>query len=193
VDYELFPSGGFAGLSWQGRNNLLDSLQMQLALAFYRVRGDAGPLQVETLQFLQNAVDGAYAEGVNKYEAGKLDVRRSREEAIGNFMDRAVRLQLRDLFNRYQIGYGPGADITINNRDYDTSDENDISYKVPDARVANVSFDWTLTLKTMSTPQIQGFFRADSRPAAVIIVRPNQLGQNSTYLIPRPIELRPKR
>jgi hypothetical protein len=87
----------------------------------------------------------------------------------------------------------PGADITINNRDYDTSDENDVSYTVPDARVANVSFDWTLTLKTISTPQIQGFFRADSRPAAVIIVRPSQLGHHSAYLIPRPTELRPKR
>ena len=62
----------FKDLSWQGRNNLTDSLQMELALAIYRVRDNAGPLQVETLRFLQKAVDEAYTDGKKEYDAGKL-------------------------------------------------------------------------------------------------------------------------
>jgi hypothetical protein len=89
------------------------------------------------------------------------------------------------MFSSYGIPYGPGADLTINNRDYETS-ENDSSYRIPDARLDDVAFDWTLSPKTISTPQIRGFFRADSQPRAVVIVRPSQLGSNRTYLIPRP-------
>ena len=63
ADKEVLPPGGIAGLSWQGRSNLLDGLRMQRAAAFCKVRGDVGPLQVETLRFLQNAVDRAYAAG----------------------------------------------------------------------------------------------------------------------------------
>jgi hypothetical protein len=102
-----------------------------------------------------------------------------------------VRLGLRELFNGYRIQYGRGADITINNRDDDTSGD-DSNFTVPDARIGKVSFDWTLTLKTIATPQIRGFFRADSQPWAVVIVRPSQLGENSTYLIPRPSTLSPR-
>ena len=34
--------------------------------------------------------------------------------------------------------------------------------------------------------QIRGFFAADSKPTYVIIIRPSQLGAESTYAIPRP-------
>jgi hypothetical protein len=89
------------------------------------------------------------------------------------------------LFDEYGIPYGPRANLTINNRDYETS-ETDILYRIPDARLGDVDFEWTLSRKTISSPQIRGFFRADSHPRAVIIIRPSQLDGASTYLIPRP-------
>jgi hypothetical protein len=181
---DLLPPGGIAGLTWQERGRLIDGLRMQRALAYYKILGKFDPLQVETLRFLQNAVDKAYEEGEKEYDAGRLKPHLSREEAVGNYIDGEVRQQLRQLFGNYQIVYGRGGDITINNRDYDTSGDT-AEYKVPDARIGKVSFDWTLTLKTIGTRQIRGFFRADSQPWAVVIVRPSQLGQNSTYLIPR--------
>ena len=161
-------------------------------MAFYKVLGDAGPLQVETLRFLQKTVDDVYAEGVKEYDAGRLQTYLSREEPIGNYMDPEVRQALREFFDSYSIVYGPRGNITINNRDYDTSSP-PRTWTVPDARVGNISFDWTLTLKTIANPQIRGFFAADSRPGGVVIVRPTQLGANNTYIIPRPTVLRPRR
>ena len=35
--------GGIAGLTWQGRTNLINNLRMQRAAAYYRMRGDVGP------------------------------------------------------------------------------------------------------------------------------------------------------
>jgi hypothetical protein len=90
-----------------------------------------------------------------------------------------------NLFNTNGIQFGPRGDVTINNRDYETSD-NDSRYRVPDARLRDVSYDWTLSPKTISSRQIRGFFSADSEPRAVIIIRPSQLGPGNTYLIPRP-------
>jgi hypothetical protein len=104
-DYELQR---IEDMSWQGRNNLLNGLRMQWAEATYRVRGDAGLLQVETLRFLKGTVDEAYKRAVAKYNTGKLPVRLSREEAIGNYVDREVRQDLRRLYNVYRIGFGPG-------------------------------------------------------------------------------------
>ena len=75
--------------------------------------------------------------------------------------------------------------MIINNRDYETW-ESGQRYRLPDVRIIDVSFDWTLFPKTISTAQIRGFFRADSQPRAVVIIRPSQLGPDSTYLIPRP-------
>jgi hypothetical protein len=138
----------------------------------------------------QKAVDKAYAEGVAKYNAGRLETRFSREEAIGSFIDPEVRERLRDTYDGAVAPYGPGAEITINNRDYDTS-EPVRTYKIPDARLRDVSFDWTLTLKKSSFPQIRGFFSADSRPLAVVIVRPSQLG--GAYLIRRRATFTPRR
>lgn len=192
VDEELLPDGGIAGLSWQGRINLINSLRMERAATLYRFNGDVRLLQVESLRFLQNAVDDAYAEGVKEYGAERLTPRLSREEAIGNYMDVAVRRQLRGFLNRYNVPYGPGANVTINNRDYDTSPPQK-TFRVPDARIGDISFDWTLSLKTMVNQQIRGFFAADSRPIGVVVVRPSQLGRNSTYLIPRSAEPRPRR
>ena len=134
---------------------------------------------------MRDAVDDAYEEAVSEADAGRLQPRLSRQEAIGNWMDAEVRQKLKNMFASYGIPFGPGEDVTINNRDYETS-EDDESYRIPDARLRDVSIDWTLVPKTISTPQIRGFFRADSQPCAVVIIRPSELGRDTTYLIPRP-------
>jgi hypothetical protein len=59
-------------------------------------------------------------------------------------------------------------------------------YRLPDARVGGVVFDWTLIRKTAGTAQVRGYFNADLKPDIVIIVRPSQLGPQSTYAITRP-------
>jgi hypothetical protein len=188
ADEELFPPGGIDGLTRQGRTNLINHLLMERAAAYYRMRGDVRFLQVETLRFLQNAVDAAYPEAVAAADAGRLQPRLSREEAIGNRVDFIVRADLRQLFDEYGIPYGPRANLTINNRDYETS-ESDNLYRIPDARLGDVDFEWTLSQKTISSPQIRGFFRADSQPRAVIVIRPSQRGGDSTYLLRRPTDL----
>ena len=66
MDNELLPPGAIDSLTWQGRDNLINSLRIQRAAAYYRMRGDVGPLQVETLRFLQDAVDAAYQEAVSE-------------------------------------------------------------------------------------------------------------------------------
>ena len=137
---------------------------------------------------MQNAVDDAYEEAVSEADAGRLQPRLSRAEAIGNRVDSEVRQNLKNIFDTYGIPYGPSEDVTVNNRDYETS-ESGQSYRIPDARLGDVSFDWTLSPKTISSPQIRGFFRADSQPRAVVIIRPSQLGGDSTYLIPRPADV----
>ena len=132
-DQELLPPGGIAGLTWQGRNNLINNLRMARAAAYYRILGDVGPLQVETLRFLHDAVDAAYQEAVSAADSGRLQPRLSRAEAIGNWVDSSVRRDLRQMFDDYSIPYGPGADVTVNNRDYETSEDEE-SYRIPDAR-----------------------------------------------------------
>jgi hypothetical protein len=185
ADEELFPPGGIDGLTRQGRTNLINNLRMERAAAYYRMRGDVGFLQVETLRFLKGAVDVAYEEAVSEADASRLQPRLSREEAIGNWVDFTVRKDLKKLFDSFGIPYGPGEDATINNRDYESS-ESGQSYRIPDARIGDASFDWTLSSKTISAPQIRGFFRADSLPRAVVIIRPSELG--GAYLIPRPAD-----
>lgn len=75
--------------------------------------------------------------------------------------------------------------IRVIGREYDTSGS-DPTYRIPDARVGNVAFDVTISRKTLATPQVRGFFNSDFEPDVVLIVRPTQLGPNSTYAISRP-------
>jgi len=129
------------------------------------------------------AVDEAYEDAVRRSSSGNLPVRLSQQEAIGNLIDVRVRDDLRRFFRSNGIQFGPGQNVTVNNRDPSSPSQ---TYRIPDARLGRVSFDWSLALKTISAPQIRGFFQADSEPEAVVIVRPSQLGRNATYLIPRP-------
>ena len=112
ADDELFPPGGIDGLTRQGRTNLINNLRMERAAAYYRMRGDVGFLQVETLRFLQGAVDVAYEEAVSEADASRLQPRLSREEAIGNWVDFTVRKDLKKLFDflRYSLWSRRGRD-----------------------------------------------------------------------------------
>lgn len=168
----------------EGRLGQLNDLRMIRAATMYRIRNDPGALQVETLRFLQKSVDDAYSDGAHLFNTGQLQPRLSRNEAIGNYMDSHVRKRLQQQYNRYRIDWGRGNNITINNRDYDSS-ASDAAYRIPDARIGRISFDWTLTRKLRESPQIRGFFSAESMPEAVVIVRPRQIGPDSSYLITR--------
>ena len=173
--------------TFDGQTNLIRQLQFDRAAAFYRMKGETRPLQVETLRLMQERADRAYIEGQALFETGHLQPRLSREEAIGNYVDRMVRRELRRVYNLENIDHSRGQKIRVNGREYDGSG-GDLTFRIPDARVGNIAFDVTLTRKTPKTPQIRGFFNSDFKPNAVIIIRPSQLGPNSTYAIAKPGE-----
>jgi hypothetical protein len=185
VYQSIEPPGGLAGMSWQGRLNVINGLRADLAAAIYGVRGDIRPLQELTLEFMQQSTNAAYEKALQRYNEGELDVRLNRGEAIGNDMDGTVRLELREFFNRLGISTESGSAIRVNRRAYDTS-ISPSPYRLPDARVGNLAFDTSLTAKSASDRQIRGFFAADFAPIGVVIIRPNQLGNNSSYIIWRP-------
>jgi hypothetical protein len=66
----------------------LNDLRFQRAVVFLRVKGDAGPLQVETTRFLQQQTDLAYDAGLALLEAGQLMPRLS-ERGLGQLYRRA--------------------------------------------------------------------------------------------------------
>ncbi|KTT75397.1 hypothetical protein NS334_03605 [Sphingomonas endophytica] len=183
----LDPNWKFQSLSfpttWEGQKNQLNDLRLQRAATYVRVKGELGPMQVETMRMIQDMADRAYARAVRLDEIGKLRGRLSREEAIGTYVDNAVRTDLRMVYRRYAVK-GIGSDIRVNRREYDTSNA-ERTYRRPDARVGNIAYDVTLSRKTMKNPQIRGFFNADFRPDHVIIIRPRQLGPGSSYIITR--------
>lgn len=177
-----FQSLGFP-TTWEGQKNQLNDLRMQRAASFVKMKGEVGPMQVETMRVMQGIADSAYTRAVRLYELGKLKERLSREEAIGTYVDDAVRTELRMIYRRYSVKQ-IGSDIRVNRREYDTS-KPETTYRRPDARVGGVAYDVTLSKKTLDTPQIRGFFNADFRPSHVIIIRPRQLGPGSSYIISR--------
>lgn len=169
----------------QGLTAKMDDLRFQRAAVTARVRGDYKLLQVETLRFVQQRADVAYDRGVALLKAGQLTPRLSDQEALGNYVDRQVRRNLRERYNRSGIDSAGAGPVRVNRRENNSSG-GDLTYRRPDARVNDVAFDVTLTRKTLSTPQVRGFFDADFRPSRVVIIRPRQLGADHTYAIPRP-------
>lgn len=169
----------------EGMANQLNGLQRDRAAAFYRMRGEMRPLQVETLRYLQSSVDKAYEDGVRMLREGKLNVRLSPNEALGNYVDQAARRDLRTLYKWMGISIERGEPVQVNRRHYNTR-EVDPSYRIPDARIGKVAFDMTLTRKTLASQQIRGFFNTDAEPEMAIIVRPRQLGPDHTYSIKGP-------
>ena len=178
----ISPPGGLAGMSWQARADTIFGLQADLAAAIYRVRGDIKPLQEVTFEFMQRTTNAAYDKAVDLYGAGKLRVRLSREEGIGNYVDDAVRARLGLFFDGLRIPTEPGSAVRINRRAYDSSNL-PRTFRLPDARIGNLAFDVSLEAKKPSDRQIRGFFNADFKPVGVVIVRPSQLGGNSSYII----------
>lgn len=184
---EIVPvdAAGKRIVTLQGLNAQVNDLRLQRASVIARVRGDYGPLQVETLRFIQQQTDNAYAKGSALLKAGRLRPRLSESEALGNYIDRRVREDLRQRYNQLGIDSAGKGPIRVNRREYDTSGD-DVTYVRPDSRVTDVAFDWTLTRKTLGTRQVRRFFNSDFRPSRVVIIRPNQLGPNHTYAITRP-------
>jgi hypothetical protein len=174
--------GGLAGMSWRERANAIRGLQSELAAVIYRVRGDIRPLQEVTFEFMQRTTNAAYDEAIELYNAGKLKVRLSPQEAIGNYVDDAVRIRLGLFLDGLEIPTDSESTIRVNRRAYNSSGPS-VSYRLPDIRVGNFAFDVSLRAKQASDPQIKGFFNADFKPIGVVIVRPNQLGNASSYII----------
>ena len=175
---ELGPVTSVAGLT-----NKVDDLLFQRAAVMVRVSGDYRPLQVETLRFIQQRADRAYDTGMALIKAGRLRVRLSEREALGNYIDAKVRVELRERYSQLDIDSAGKGPVRVNRRENDSSSE--LTYRRPDARVKNAAFDVTLTEKTLKTSQIRGFFNTDFRPDQVVIIRPSQVGPNHTYAISR--------
>ncbi|UUL81278.1 hypothetical protein [Sphingomonas qomolangmaensis] len=169
----------------QGQVNQVDGLRFDRAAAFVRTKGELRPMQVETLRFMQQRADLAYARGVKLLNARLLPIRLSSQEALGNYIDREVRKDLRRRYAQAGIDSGGAGPIRVNRRENDSSGS-DATFRRPDARVGAVAYDVTLTRKTIQTGQVRGFFATDFQPTQVIIVRPRQLGPDNSYIITRP-------
>jgi hypothetical protein len=179
-----FDSLGFPQ-TFRGQMNQLNDLRWVRASLFASVKGEVRPLQVEALRFIQEKTDRAYADGLKLLQSGRLRAGPTASMALGNYVDRRVRSELRENYRRYGIDaaakQGP---VRVNRREYDSSSE--LSYFQPDSRVGRVAFDVTLARKTAGTAQVRGFFSTDFQPTHVVIVRPTQLGKGHSYVISRP-------
>jgi hypothetical protein len=68
-----------------------------------------------------------------------------------------------------------------------------IAWSLPgEARIGNLSIDWTISQKNPTDAQIQAFFSADSKPKGVVIVMPSQRYAAGAYCIPRAAALKGK-
>ena len=171
--------------SVEGLSNEVNYLRFEQAAAIARVKGDYGPLQVETVRYIQQQANTAYDEGLALQKAGRLTTRLSDQEALGNYVDKQVRENLRERLNQAEIDWTGSGPVRVNSREYDSSGD-DRSYRIPDSRVGDVAYDVTLSRKTLQTAQVRGYFDADFRPSRVVIVRPSRLGEDHTYAIVRP-------
>lgn len=177
-----FESLGFPD-TLEGQVRQINGLKMERATAFYKIKNELRPLQTEALRFLQSKTDLAYVEARRLLKSGQLRTRLNPNEAVGNYIDRQVREQLRILYRAHGISMNEGEQVRVNSRASNTSEGR---YTVPDSRVGDVAFDVSLTAKTLKTQQVQDFFRSDFRPRVVVIVRPQALGAGATYAITNP-------
>jgi hypothetical protein len=173
--------GGFPTTA-EGQTNLINRLRLDRAIAYYN-KGDLRPYQIETVRFTQRAANEEYEVGLSELRAGRLPVHISVELTLGNFVDGAVRRRKRDFHRNNGIPIGRNDPVQVNRNAKNTPEG---SYTRPDSRVGNIAIDVSLERKTLRKAQIRGFFNSDFQPAAVIIVRPRQLGPKSTYIIKSP-------
>ncbi|WP_116970654.1 hypothetical protein [Blastomonas sp. UPD001] len=169
----------------EGQINEIQGLRMHRAAVRYNKLGDMGPLQVEVLRRMQISVDRAYDNAIKLYESGHLRASLSRSEAIGNYIDRSVKAEMKRLFARHGIEHGADKQVRVAGREYDTS-RSVRTYRIPDVRVGKMAYDMTTERKLPSKPQIRGFFGADFGTDSAVIVRPTQLGRGNTYAIKKP-------
>ncbi len=168
----------------QGQASRLNDLRWLRAWNYVRVKNDYGPLQVETMRFMQESADQAYDQALALLKKKNLKIRLSDREAIGNFVDGAVRSRLRMRLARYGLKTLGGKQVQVNRREKGLVG-GEVAYRRPDARIGAIAFDVTLTEKTLKTPQIRGFFATDFQPTHVVIIRPRQVDGPSTYAIKR--------
>lgn len=178
-----YDSLGFPD-TFDGQMREINDLRWDRAAAIYNATGDAGPLQVETLRYLQDRTDAEYDNALEAAKIGELPPAPTERMAIGNYIDKAVKSDFRDVLQMRNLTAPTGQIVRVSSREYDSSGD-DLSYSIPDARVGDTAFDMTLSPKGPTTPQIRRFFNSDFRPRAVVIIRPRQLGANNTYIIKR--------
>lgn len=181
-DYRYHSLGPVQTL--QGQVNEINKLRSDRAMALYRIRGDERELQIYVAHLIQARVDAAYDEGAVLYDTGRLPRGRSRNQAIGSYVDLRVRADMQGYFNSYNIDYTRGP-LRVIGRQYNTSGS-DPTYVVPDARIEFGDYDWTLEPKRPGKKQIRGNFDSDLDPDWTMIIRPSQLGRGHTYLIKSP-------
>jgi hypothetical protein len=169
--------------SFLGQITEINKLRWDRAVALYSLRGDIEALKVELTRVMQHRANSAYDEAVELLEKGELRPLLSPREAIGNYVDRAVKRELEERLKFAKIDYSAGQPVRIQGREYITSG-NDRTYKKPDARVGRAALDVTIREKSLKDKQVVGFFDGDFEPDIVIIIRPRQVG--GSYIITRP-------
>jgi hypothetical protein len=169
----------------EGQINSLNKLRFDRAAMYLRLRDDVRPLQAETVRLVQSLTDRAYEAGVRLLRTGSLPVRLSPQEALGNYIDRRVRRELRQHLNIAGIDSAGSGPVRVNRRENDSSPSEQL-FRRPDFRIGEIAYDVTLARKSLRDPQIRGFFDTDFRPVATVIIRPSQLGSDHTYAIRRP-------
>jgi hypothetical protein len=163
--------------SLQSKITRLGRLREERAFVRYRVLGDFGPLQQESLRAYQQLIEDGFAAATSALQAGVLRVPRgmTRAQVIGSSMDRHARDGLRNWYRSHGITESPmsGVEVRVNRRM--PTFEQDASYRIPDLKVGNVVFDATMSPKSINTPQVRGYFTNPST-TQVIIVRPRAVG-----------------
>jgi hypothetical protein len=182
-DYR-YDSLGFPS-TFEGQMNMIDDLRWDRAVAIYGKTGNAEPLQVEAIRFIQSHVNAEYTHALEAALEGRLPPAPTMRMAIGNYMDRGVQRAVRNKFSTLSALHQQALPLRVNAREYDTAGH-DLTFTKPDVRVGNLAIDFTLSPKTAKSPQIRGFFNSDFKPPSVAIIRPAQLGPKSSYIIKRP-------
>jgi len=166
----------------EGRQNRLNDILMQRASVYARVRGDYGPLQVQTLKLVQRKAAEAYTRGQELLARGKLTHGTTERMKLGNYIDREVRRKVRETFNQYGIKNSSDGRVRVNRRENSASGQR---YSVPDIRVDKFFYDVSLQEKRPGAEQIVRYFGAKTYPEYVVIVRPRQEAPNHSYIIKR--------
>jgi hypothetical protein len=100
-----YDSLGFPS-TFEGQMRMIDDLRWDRAAAIYKATGDAGPLQVETLRYLQDRADAEYDNALAAAKDGELPSAPTEPMAIGNYIDRAVKKDFA-MFSTREIWLNP--------------------------------------------------------------------------------------